>query len=808
MKRLASGQQGHPLDVWSTAIKAKRETISGLREAPVVWGWLYWLIGPFIALIATNQWFTPGSLLGGGDNFPSTFPNPDNWLRRLPYSWDLTGIGGPTSLIQNAPHIITIWLLRFVLSPSGAQHLLYTFLITAQLLSMMLLILTILPEHRVAALLGALFYVFNPGTVIVPPGFTGMFVAAFLPCLGAVLVRAAIGPLKRGRLLAFAVVAACSGLLFTNPPTFAILLIYSSLLVMYIAARQWSTKRKVVLRLALLMGLALLVNAYWLADGYLLLRGYVSNGTGGLASSVDNWGAVSQRSSILNMFWLNSTWAWDAYFPYSVDYRTPLLLAVVFMPTLLAFSALLNRAIPRYIVFPTSIIALITLFLSTGQHQPWAAINLFLFHHVPLFWLFREPNTKFPAILLIAYAILVGYQAEWVVRLATRAVRQRVKAIARIGSALVFAGIFLLSGFPLVTGASVGRGYSATEKIGFAIPQYWYDLGQYLARGDVADGVLLLPNDDYYQMRYTWGYYGLDGVANEMIYNHVIPLGGELGYVSTTHNSSITGKVLRMLQSDSHRSIVPYLAALGTRYIVQRNDIDATEPNRHVATPSQVRAFLMAQHGIHFVRSFGLLDLYEVDRQYYVPPVYAVSVPRTDMATGHALAQRMTRDLIDKLGLTPTGDAPTSFRAPQVMHIAVTRESQVRYSIQVSSTQGPSLLILSTSYHPSWHACLVPAGSSPSPWTCTFRGSLPAQDHVPVLGFLNGWVIDHPGRYTLIVDYGFQHIADIGSTISVITLGVLLLSCLLLFYNSMFRRQRLALPGDRIRKVALVNRAH
>ncbi len=742
-----------------------------------LWDWLFWLIGPFVALVATSQWFTPGFLLGGGDNFPGVYPNPGNWLARLPYSWDLTGIGGPTGLIVQAPQIIIISLLRLVFDPAGAQHAFYALLLAAEILSMVFLILTIFPGHRLASLLGALFYTFNPATVTVPPGFVGIYVAALLPCIAALFIRTATGPLRLHRLLCFSVITGCSGFLFMNPPTFAILLMFFSLLAVYVIIRDRATKGRVVRRVILLATIALLSNAYWIPSGYFSIFGLVHQGVGGLAATVDSYGFVSSRASILNLFWLNSTWAWDAYFPYSVVYRTPLFLSIIFIPTLLAFSALLNRSIPRPIVYSASVIALITLFLCTGQHQPWAPINLFLFHHVPLYWLFREPNTKFIYVLLVVYAILVGYQAEWVVQRVARMVRQRMAAAAtHAGIAVVFAGVFLLLGFPLVTGASVGRGNGATHKTGFLIPHYWYDLGQYLARVGPTDGVLLLPNDDYYQMRYIWGYYGLDGMANEMLSNRVIPVSGELGYISNSQHGSITSRILRMMQNGSPGSIVPYLAGLGVGYIVQRNDIDATEPGRRVLTPSQVRNFLQGQRGIRLVQTFGKLDLYEVDHRYYVPPVYAVSVARSDL-TGARLDRAMTRDLETKLSIPSDPAAPAALTVPQVMHLSVTHENPVRYVVHIGPIKGPIQLVLSTSYHPSWHACLVPDGAA-SPWACAFGGSAPSLTHVHALGFLNGWVINHPGRYTVIIDYGFQYIADFSMLITMLTLGGLLLSCL------------------------------
>jgi hypothetical protein len=83
----------------------------------------------------------------------------------------------------------------------------------------------------------------------------------------------------------------------------------------------------------------------------------------------------------------------------------------------------------------------------------------------------------------------------------------------------------------------------------------------------------------------------------------------------------------------------------------------------------------------------------------------------------------------------------------------------------------PLLLVLSAAYHPSWHACLIAGGQALPPWTCWFGGFLPPRDHLPVLGLDNGWVLDHPGPYTVILDYGFQHIAVMAALVSAMTLA-------------------------------------
>jgi hypothetical protein len=211
------------------------------------------------------------------------------------------------------------------------------------------------------------------------------------------------------------------------------------------------------------------------------------------------------------------------------------------------------------------------------------------------------------------------------------------------------------------------------------------------------------------------------------------------------------------------------------RYIVQRNDIVTTVPGRHILSPHHIRAYLHHQRDVHFVRAFGQLDLYEIDRGAYLPPVYAVSLPRRDVSG----AQRqgwIDQDTTAALGLPPVGPVLRAGQLaatvrPHVIRLAWSQANITRLSVRVPPTTGPLLLVLSVAYHPSWHACLIAGGQAMPPWTCWFGGFLPARDHLPVRGLDNGWVLDHPGRYTVILDYGFQHIAVMAALVSAMTLA-------------------------------------
>ena len=754
---------------------------------------MFWLLGPLFALAITSQWFPPGRLIAGGDNFPTDNINPANWLGRVRYVWDVASMGGPGSPALLLPPIVANRLLRVVLSPADTQHAYFALIFAGQFLAMLLFSLTIFPQRRIGAYCAALFYCFNPFVVLGLPTWFSMFVLFYLPYMAALFVRVVTRPLTTLRLAIFALSASISGVMFVNPPTYAIFLSFACAVVGYVLIRH-RRDPKVWQRMVSLVVLFSLANAYWAAQVYFGLFGAGHQQVSAVTNSADI-GGVSARSSILNLFWLNPIWAWGGYL-FSRAYDSPLLLATIFMPVALAFSSLLNNSIPRRIVLPAASATLLLLLLSTGQHDPWANINLFIYHHVPLFWLFREPDGKFPYIVLILYAPLIGYQAEWLSDRAAVFVRDnrlfakgfRTVIVALIGLA------FIVSAFPLVTGAVVGRGYVSPDKVGIALPSYWFQLADYLSGHNSRGRVLLLPNDDFYQMPYTWGYYGADNVASEFLPNAAVILSGSGGTYTTASSSydAFAGKMLRLLQANSNLALAPYLAALNIGYIVQRNDIDTTSLTRHIVPPQQVRAYLHAQQGVSYVRSFGRLDLYVVDRQQYVPSVYTIPLPANALSAS-GRQQVADRQVTAALAL-PRGQAMGSapVHRPQIGRPAFSEQNATRLVVQVDPTAGPILLVLSTLYHLGWHACIVPAGTSVSPLTCwtAAAGVVPARDHVQPLGFLNGWVIDHPGRYTVVVDYEPQHAADVAALLSACVVGSLLFAALWSLILLFIRRVR------------------
>jgi len=750
------------------------------------WVWGLWLLATVLAVTITNQWFVPGGMIGGGDIFPLTLINPGVWLQRMRYTWDTVYVlGGPSSLTQYLFPALVSRALGVWLPPDGVQHAFFALLFGAQFLAMAFFVLTILPGRRFAAVIAGLFCCFNPVEVLGGPALLGLFLLPYVLFVAALFIRVARGGAPRLLTPLLLLAAACSGFLSINPPTLVVFVIFDALLAVYVIWVHREGGFGVWRRIAILTCLAVLANLYWAIPLHDELFGS-GQASVTAVTNVSDLSFVYQRDSILNMFWLNPIWAWTntSAYPYASEYNGALLIIAVFVPALLAFSSLLNPRISRRVMLPAIVVILALLFICTALHGPWQAVNLFLFQHVPFFWLFRQPDTKFLLYIMILYAPLIGYQAAWLSEIVMRLVQQPLLTVAARGGVLaLFAGVFVLSALPFVKGETAGATRGHVSRTGtspiltnrLAVPKYWFALASFLTGRDPNARILLLPNDDFYAMPYRWGYVS-DSVASEIFTNPTLTLTNvQTNYTSSSSTyDGFKGKMLSIVSGASHNSIMPYLAAQGVTYIVQRNDIDTSSSVRHILHPAQIKAFLRSQRGVRFVRSFGQLDLYAVDQRYIVPPVYGVSLSQDDL-TRLGRQDSVQQDVAMALGL-PIIDARTrrTGQAPQLIHMAWTRENPTRYVVRIDTTTRaqPVALVLSALYNPRWHACIVPTGSAVSPWACWFNGFLVARDHIRPLGFVNGWILDHPGRYTVVLDYGYQHVADLLALLSLLAVGV------------------------------------
>jgi glycosyltransferase involved in cell wall biosynthesis/O-antigen/teichoic acid export membrane protein len=614
-----------------------------------------------VAAIAAQSWFDPGRLLAGGDMSPLVGTA---WLGRLfaPWSWSGSDLGGPAANETQVPLAAVYWLVHALGgSPALAEDIWYTALLAGAATACYLL-LRALRVGPAGSTLGALAYVFNAHVADI--GTNPVFLAAMVPlaALPAVVLITASGrwPLRRGVLLLGAS-APLLGYVDQNPPLVLMIgvpLALTPLLVGWLDGRE--AARRALRTLALGGSLLALASAYWLVPTVLQLK---IEATSTLATP-SSWLWTEGRATLANGFWLNNDWGWKyaEYFPYASTYGKFPLLTLKFLLPAAAFGFLALARFPRAsgvvarwarLGIAASATALFLVLLSTGTHLPGALVFNTLYQ-LPLGWLLREPG-RFLILGGLAYSVLLALTTEaareglssfkpgivWRWRSALRGPGLRLAAVSVATSAVVLA-----PGFPVMTGAIAPDHRPLLPSTHVSVPAYWTAMASYLNRSAPRGNLLVLPRDDFYQMPYTWGYYGVDSFITDLIARNVVDPVAQ-GYAPA--GQELIGAVRLVQQGLLARdwpSVQRTLAAIGTPLLLVRGDVSTAFPGRHITPSAALERALSEDPGMQLVRRLGKLELFALRGR----------ISPTGSVTSYATVNSAAPDLRD-LALLPPGTA-------------------------------------------------------------------------------------------------------------------------------------------------------
>ncbi len=563
-------------------------------------------------------WYKPGYIIGGGDTFP--FVEPALNLPRASYIWLDTAPLGSVPLPGGFSPSQFIWYsLWYILASTGlafglVQILFEVFYFLGSGLSIYFLARTLYPKQKLTPFIASIFFMFNFIMIFRVLNAGASWFLIFMPFLIAFFVRF-VRNLRNdkspyGNILGFAFISSVL-LSFASVNAALVVLVLTVCFAMFIYSifSHKEIRFKLIKSLIILSALCFLINLWWIVPFSSQLLPYLSGSSQlGTVTDAKNWLFVFDRSSFLNLFSLNAVWSWtNEYVPYINLYSNPLLILMLYIPVMLAFTGLLLKNERKKQNLHLAIIALVLFFLAKGLHPPLESVNALLYSYLPGFFLFRDPFMKFGLLLLIILALLVGTSAN---AIAERITRIRFHGTAFFSKLFVVLLVtsFLVPSFPMFTGQIIPSRSGDTFSPYIKIPDYWYSAAEYLNNQPGSFRVLLMPNDDYYQMPYKWGYYGTDSLASQLIAHPVVYQTSGAYAGSSDLISSIYSKVAL----NQTEGFVTLLSLLNIEFILQRNDVMWNMTGRYITSPLAVRSFLNDASGIILVASFGELDIYKV----------------------------------------------------------------------------------------------------------------------------------------------------------------------------------------------------
>jgi hypothetical protein len=687
-----------------------------------------------VALIAIPR----DGYLAWGDVYPLYLMPGNHELERSLTLWGnaFSGLGSPH--FAPGTTVLALWgqlWLRLGVSGPATQWLLSLALLLFAGLNVTLFARTLFPESRLTALAAGLALPLSFYSALTFHDPIALFAVGYFPLSAAFLIRRLREPTTPLRFAIEIGLVSLGFMVLATAPPIAVYELLWALAWVIGGSLYWRTFPRTWPGLAMGIVAALAVNGWWAYAAFVTL---FASGGSAVQTFADpaSWSWVHQRATIPHLLSMRGVWSYPRpeYFPWAARYQFGLYRLALYVPAGFALVGLVLSPFRRRTAVLLAII-IVSMFIGKGYHSPFGEINAFLYAKLPFYWLFRDPQPATNITLYVSMFVLAGVGISQLVTIVARYLEHLRLDARRVAAASGFAAaalilLLLTNGIAFITGEFIPKTWlNGDAKSVVMPPHYWNEAADFLNAQQDDSRVLLLPNNDFYQMPYDWGYYGADGVASALVKAPVL-------FVSTQSTNYITGApalspqfryLVDAIRKRSHASITPLLSAVGVGWILQRNDVTWSRPYRDILSPTAVKNFLARQPHIERVATFGKLDIYRVTIQhgsvsaYDGLAVWPGSTP-PDLVNAFERAGGEVPWLIGDQVTVPSGLVK---KRPQVQSAQSVTRNSAEYDATLSP--GTRVLVLHSSYSTGWQ---VEANGKHLGW-----------EHLPIDGFLNGWIV-------------------------------------------------------------------
>ena len=675
--------------------------------------------------------------LAWGDVYPLYAMPGNHELERSLQLWGnaYSGLGSP----HYAPGttVLALWgqlWLHLGMSGPWTQWMLTLALMLFAGLSVTFFARTLFPQSRLVALAAglALPLSFYSANTLHDP--IAMFAVGYFPFSAAFLIRRLREPSTPLRFAVEIGLVSLGFMVLATAPPIAVYALLWALAWLIGGSLYWRTFPQTWPGLAMGAVAALAVNAWWAYAAFITLFANGGSATQTFADPV-SWSWVDQRATIPHLLSMQGSWSYPRpeYFPWVGPYQSILFKLALYFPAVLALAGLVLSPLRRrtWLLFA---IIVVSVFIGKGYHSPLGGINAFLYAKLPFYWLFRDPQPASNITLYLSLFVLAGVGLSQLVTMMARRFERLGVDASRVatlsaGASVALIVLLLTNGLPLLTGDFIPKTWlNGDAQSEVMPPRYWSEATRYLDSQPDESRVLLLPNNDFYQMPYDWGYYGADGVAALITRPQLIVSSQSINYITSTPALGPQfAHLVAAIRGRSRASVAPLLSALGVGWILQRNDIVWSRPYRDILSAAAVRDFLNRQPDVRKDATFGEVDIYRVAVQHPDVSAYdGLALWRSD-APPDLLREfdRTGREVPWLIGSGMRVPVDIIKRRPQPESARSVRRSSSEYDVTISPKA--RVIVLHSSYSTGWR---VAAGGKELEW-----------QHVPIDGFLNGWVV-------------------------------------------------------------------
>jgi arabinofuranan 3-O-arabinosyltransferase len=665
----------------ATALPRVRDAARSARPYAIVFA---------ISSVIVSRWFVSGTFVSTGDM--GAFIR-RGWEPGMAWAWNhqISGAGSGAHTIGRAFEFGLITLVGFLGGDETvAQWVFYTVIYGAVGVGVAFAARAVV-RSDLAVVVAGTFGVMNGFFLTRLPNPLNIISVATVAVVTGIALRVAQG--RRIPAVVGGIALMPTSFLAFNPPMLVVAFAWAGVGTLTLALLV--VGRRGMLRLlkwlALAAPWAVLLNLYWMipfAGVYTGGGGPESNAT---FTDPTNWSWATVNNTIPNILTMVANWAWyrPQYLPFASALDQPSWVWVRYLlPTLLLLAPVLAVRAHRRAVLSLWGMSAVFVFLAKGINAPFAGVNLWLYLHAPGFWLFREPMSKLGQLLVVFFGMLLAIAVHGgAVRFRGAMDRRAARRVLTTGGppwpgapvVVAAVGVVALAGtlaypYPLVSGSVIPDERPMQPSAHVRVPEYWRAMAETID-ADHRDGkVLVLPLDDYYQMPTTWGFFGVDSIANLLIRHPVVQPkpDGYFGDVAG-FKANVVAVEAALLAGDLE-PVPRLLDAIGVSEVIVRHDLVRGLPGRTFADDAVLAEAIARVPGLTRVVD-GPLELWQVgngssdsvrvyDRTLGVAsdPAAASAVIGT-VGTSTAVAPRQDS--------TPPPTSPTVDKSPQVTDDAV-----------------------------------------------------------------------------------------------------------------------------------------
>ncbi|MCZ7527335.1 MAG: hypothetical protein M5U14_13715 [Acidimicrobiia bacterium] len=539
------------------------------------------------------------------------------------------GAGGPSNEIVRLPEVLSVQVARALGGTEALAERLFMSAIYAFTAAGVGALAATLVRRRALVVGAGLLGAFNPFVMVNLPNHLVPLTIGLVGWLTSVAVaeardgrRSGQRARRRRRALLFAVSTLGCSYVAANPPLLAVTLVSVGLLPVVAPAVTGTGgrgARRVLRMLARAAVVAVPLALWWLVPTWSAVTSAAAAGTLGAETDISAWSWTHANGSISSILRLVAKWSWPGT-PEQPGVAgwlsTPgwSWLSWVLPATLLA-SPLLARPKRRRAALWVVLVACLLAPVAQGLHGPAAGVNRLLYRHVPGMWLLREPMAKIGVLLALASSIAWALALDGAVaRVAAGRRRGRRIRAGRVGIALAVAAPL---GFavPVLTGRVVASSPDGAVSDRVVVPSAWREVADAVNGSPRRGKALVLPLDDYYQTPTTWGYYGTDTLARQLLERPVVASDPQAYIGQTAASDGLVQAVETALLDGDTEAAARLLASLGVSHVVLREDVDYDSALREpdMARPEPLRAGLARLAGARRVVDTDVAQVWELE---------------------------------------------------------------------------------------------------------------------------------------------------------------------------------------------------